>query len=382
MKTASISLALLAACVLAAGSGLAAGESEALQQFGRTLFFDTRFSANRSLSCASCHDPDTGFSDQRESVALGAVSIGDDGASFGDRNAPSTAYVSLQPEFHKNAAGDYVGGHFYDGRAESLAEQAKEPFTNPAEMGLADAAEVIRRLRENASYIDTMTALFGTEVFATADTALDAMARSLAAFERSDEFAPFDSKYDRFLRGEYTLSETEEVGRVLFFSQLFNCHQCHLIDTRESFNRESFTSFKYHNIGVPVNVEVRTLNGAVSDYKDKGLRANPLVADDAQAGKFKVPTLRNVAVTPPYMHNGVFRDLETVILFYNKYTLSNPESQINPETGQPWGTPEISATIDHEILRQGQPISPLHLSAIIAFLEILTDRRYESLLTR
>jgi cytochrome c peroxidase len=80
------------------------------------------------------------------------------------------------------------------------------------------------------------------------------------------------------------------------------------------------------------------------------------------------------------MHNGVFQDLETVILFYNKYTLSNPESQTNPETGRPWGEAEVADTVDHELLREGQPISDMQVRALVAFLRALTDQRYEHLL--
>lgn len=370
-------LLFLIAAATAAGS-----DDAALAQFGRLVYFDTNFSAQRTLSCASCHNPATAFADRRENALHGAVSIGDDGVSLGDRNTPSITYAALQPDFRRDESGEYVGGHFYDGRAATLEAQAREPFTNPAEMGLPDADAVVQRLLENEEYTSTMSALFGPAVFSTTEAAFDAVTRSLAAFQRSTEFSTFDSRYDRYLRGEYTLSATEELGRVLFYSQLFNCHSCHLIDTRETFERETFTTFKYHNIGVPVNAAVRTHNKLAAGYRDEGLRANPLVGDESQAGKFKVPSLRNVAVTPPYMHNGVFRELETVILFYNKYTLANSESQVNPETGRPWGPPEVPGTIELDLLRQGQPISPLHVSALRAFLETLTDERYESLLSR
>ena len=98
------------------------------------------------------------------------------------------------------------------------------------------------------------------------------------------------------------------------------------------------------------------------------------------AGKFRVPSLRNVAVTAPYMHNGVFQDLRTAILFYNKFTLSNPQSQTNPETGQLWGDAEVPENIDLDLLRDGQPIAENHVVLLIAFLRALTDQRYESLL--
>jgi len=143
-----------------------------------------------------------------------------------------------------------------------------------------------------------------------------------------------------------------------------------------------FTTHRYHNIGVPVNREVRKKNGLGESHRDLGLLENPSIDDPSQAGKFKVPTLRNVAVTGPYMHNGVFKELETVILFYNKYILTNAESQTNPETGQPWGEPEVPETVEVDLLDDGQPVSSLQLSALVAFLETLTDKRYEPLLDR
>jgi cytochrome c peroxidase len=98
------------------------------------------------------------------------------------------------------------------------------------------------------------------------------------------------------------------------------------------------------------------------------------------AGKFRVPSLRNVAVTAPYMHNGVFKKLETAILFYDKYLVSNRQSESNPETGEPWGDPEVADTIDLDLLQQGQPITEDRARALVAFLRTLTDQRYEALL--
>jgi cytochrome c peroxidase len=364
-----------AAAVAAATPG-----SDDLAALGQAIFFDTNLSANRTQACATCHDPAKAFTDSRDGGVSAAVSLGDDGTSFGDRNTPTITYASLVPEFGRDADGVYSGGAFHDGRAATLVEQAGQPFTNPIEMALPDAAAVVQRVRENPAYVAALKQQFGETIFDDPDAAFLAIRESIVAFERSPLFAPFDSKYDRFLRGEYRLSASEEVGRKLFFSQLFNCHSCHLIETVENQDGEAFSSHRYHNIGVPVNVAVRERNGLGGMYRDAGLSGNPAIDDLTQSGKFRVPTLRNVAVTGPYMHNGVFKDLDTVILFYNKYTLSNPESQTNPETGQPWGEPEVPGTVDLELLTQGQPISSLHVIALKAFLEALTDQRYEPLL--
>ena len=247
-------------------------------------------------------------------------------------------------------------------------------------MGLPDDAAIVARVRENPAYVAALAEIFGTAVFDDDTVAFRAVTDAIAGFERTSEFATFDSKYDRSLRGEYRLSVREELGRKLFFSQLFNCHSCHLLETREFARSEPFTTHRFHNIGVPANRLVRAKNGLGAAYRDTGLLENPDVDDPAQAGRYRVPTLRNVAVTGPYMHNGVFRDLATVVLFYNKYTLSNLESQTNPETGAPWGAPEVAETVDLQLLQQGQPISPMQVTALVAFLEALTDLRYEHLL--
>ncbi len=261
-----------------------------------------------------------------------------------------------------------------------MVDQAAEPFVNPIEMAMPDRAAVVGRVREKPAYVKSFERLFGDAVFSDTDEAFRAITASIVAFERTAAFAPFDSKYDRSLRGEIELSAEEELGRVLFFSQLVNCSSCHLLDTREFFPGELFSNHRYHNIGIPTNRQVRQQNGIDPDYRDPGLLQNPAVQDPAMAGKFRVPSLRNVAVTGPYMHNGVFRDLRTAVIFYNRYLLSNPQSQTNPETGEAWSDPEIAETVDLELLQAGQPLAEKHVDAIVAFLETLTDRRYEKLL--
>jgi cytochrome c peroxidase len=355
---------------------------DALANLGQALFFDTNLSANRNQSCGSCHDPGRAFTDGRDNGVAGAVSLGDDGESLGDRNTPGTTYAFLIPDFHRNDQDEYVGGYFLDGRAATMIDQAAEPFVNPLEMALPDRAAVVDRVRENPTYVDSFRKIFGDAIFADSERAFRAVTESIVAFERTAIFAPFDSRYDRYLSGEYELTDEEELGRVLFFSQLINCSSCHLLDTRESSAGELFSNHRYHNIGVPTNRQVREMNGIDADHRDPGLLQNPGVDDPAMAGKFKVPSLRNVAVTGPYMHNGVFRELRTAVLFYNRFMLSNRQSQTNPETGEPWGAPEVAETVDLELLRVGQPLAGNHVDAIVAFLETLTDRRYEHLLFR
>jgi len=375
------STAVVCLGVLVAGTdAISAPQGADIASLGQALFLDSSLSANRNQSCASCHDSGHAFSDSRDNGVAGAVSLGDDGSSLGDRNTPGTTYASLIPDFHKNEKGEYVGGYFLDGRAATMVDQAAEPFVNPLEMALPDVAAVVERVRENAYYVEALRKHFGESIFSDSDKAFLAITESIVAFERTALFTPFDSKYDRYLRGEYELTADEEIGRVLFFSQIINCSSCHLLDTREFSPHEVFSNHRYHNIGVPTNKQVREKNGIAVSHRDLGLLQNPAVDDPAMAGKFRVPSLRNVAVTGPYMHNGVFQDLRTAILFYNRFTLSNPKSQTNPETGEPWRAPEVAETVDLELLREGQPLAENYVVALVAFLTALTDQRYESLL--
>lgn len=348
-----------------------------LANLGEQLFFDVNLSANRTQSCATCHDPDFGFADPR-----GMASLGDDGVSLGDRNAPTAAYAALTPRFHQNEDGEWMGGQFLDGRASTLEDQAGGPPLNPIEMGMADEAAVVERLMEDETYLEQFPALFGADIFDDAEAAYRAMTQAIAAFERTDEFSPFDSKYDRFLRGEATLTNEEELGRLLFFSQQFtNCNQCHLVARSAMDPRETFSDYLYHNVGTPLNPALRELNGVPQGTIDVGLADNPALDGAPEAmGRFRTPTLRNVAVTGPYMHNGVFADLRTVVLFYNTYNTRSEERLINPETGLPFDPPPIPDTLSLEELEHGPALDDQRVDALVAFLKTLTDARYEHLL--
>ena len=350
-------------------------------ELGKQLYFDTNMSKNRTQACATCHDPERGFADARSNDSESAFSLGDDGQSFGDRNAPTASYANQIPPFGKNKEGIYVGGQFHDGRANTLADQAAGPPLNPIEMGMADEAAVVARLKENADYVAAFKVHFGDNIFEDDKAAYAAMAESIAAFEKTDFFSPFDSKYDRYLRGEYKMTKSELLGMTLFFSNQFtNCNQCHQFKKFPESEGETFANYEYHNIGVPTNVKGREVNGVAADFTDEGLLANPAVDDVKQRGKFKTMALRNVAVTGPYMHNGVFQELETVVRFYNKYNSKAPASQINPETGKPWGAPEVADNISFKELEIGDALDEKRIKAVVDFMKTLTDKRYEHLL--
>ncbi len=352
-----------------------------LVDLGTALFFDVTLSRDKTQSCASCHDPAQAFMDWRGSPVGRAASVGNDMKSLGDRNAPTLAYAALTPVFHRNEDGDYVGGMFWDGREPDLEGQAGGPFLNPIEMQMASKAAVVERLQEHTLFPAAFKELWGDDIFEDVDVAYRRMTEAIAALERTEFFSPFDSKYDRYLRGEYEPTVEEELGMTLFFSPQFtNCNQCHQLKPFAESEGELFTNYKYFNVATPVNVALRKANGLGPDHLDYGLLENPQVDDPAQAGKFKTPTLRNVAMTAPYMHNGVFPDLETVVRFYNKFNVRGPARDINPDTGEPWGEPEIADNIDWEKLESAPALDERRIKALVAFMRMLTDRRYEHLM--
>jgi cytochrome c peroxidase len=360
--------------------GCGDGESSASAlkvALGESLYHDTSLSLNKTMSCATCHTLNEGLIDPRSTSKTLGASLGDDGTSIGDRNAPTAGYASFSPDFHFDTGeGLFIGGQFLDGRSSDLKEQAKGPFLNPIEMGMPSISSVLERVRENASYISQFQTLYGSDIFDDETKAYDALADAIAAFEKSGEFAVFDSKYDRFLAGSYTLSAEEARGLALFVDENPGgamCSACHPAVSAD--NKPLFTDFSYDNLGVPVNHALRTANGQAGNA-DLGLFANPEVNDTDLRGAFKVSSLRNIAVTGPYMHNGLFKDLKTVVHFYNTRDLGGA---INPETNATWETGEFHA------LRNVDELGNLGLSDqdeddIVAFLKTLTDQRYEHLI--
>lgn len=374
-----------------------------VERLGELLFFDENLSAHRRQSCATCHDPLAAFVDPRSGPddKLLATSLGDDGSSLGTRNAPTVAYARHAPSLFNgkrerhNTDGDlaeyagYLGGLFYDGRAVDLEEQAGGPPLNPAEMGMPDERAVIERIAENPDYVAAFEQHYGSDVWNNPLTAYAAMTSAIAAFERTDIFAAFDSRYDRSLlpssnenRYTYSPASLAAQGKALFFSAEFtNCAACHQLHPQSSSlaRQEVFTGFEYHNLGVPQNHLGPTNNAAL----DLGLGAH--LEEQAEEGKFKTPTLRNVAVTAPYMHNGLFRDLSTVVRFYEhrkRRARGEDDDSVNPESQKPWGAPEVDRNIsDRELGSGNKDLSDAtHVSAIVCFLVSLTDARYEALL--
>ena len=343
---------------------------------GEVLFFDKSISFNKTQSCSTCHSPDTAFVDQRKNSANQMVSEGDNPHLHGNRNANTALYAMFSPDFHfDKKIQDYVGGQFWDGRAKDLAEQAGGPPVNPVEMGMPDKKAIVERLKADPTYYKPITDLYGESIWADADKIYAIMEKAIGEFEKQELFAQFSSKYDRALKGEAELTALESKGKALFFDKTrTNCSNCHQSSEANSAT-ETFTNYRYFNIGVPSNQELIKHNKLAADFVDNGLLDNPMVkGDKKQKGKFKVPTLRNISVTAPYMHNGVFRDLKTVLLF--KDSFNNPNRKINPETGKAWEKAEYAQTINPDVLK-AKPFTDEEINALEAFLKTLTDEAYE-----
>ncbi len=349
---------------------------------GEKLFNDVSLSRDGTQSCATCHDINHAFIDPRinktsaDSQTPGAVSLGQDDIALGDRNTPSAAYMAFVPEFHfDDAEGLFVGGQFLDGRASNLVEQAKQPFLNEVEMQTTKE-DVVAKVQEK--YRASFEALYGADIFDDTERAFNAVADSIAEFEKTDVFAPFDSKFDRVLRGETTFTDTEQRGHDLFVAEdKANCAACHPVPDINSSKQDSlFTDFTYDNLGVPKNTVVRANNGKGMSFIDNGLFDNEAVDDTELKGAFRVSSLRNIAVTGPYMHNGAFKNLSTVVHFYNSRDVAGA---LNPETNAPWETSEVDATKNTEELGD-LGLTDQEINDIVAFMRTLTDERYEHLM--
>jgi cytochrome c peroxidase len=341
---------------------------------GKALFFDKSLSVSGQQSCGTCHVPSHAFSadpatDHGLPVPLGGPKMD----QTGFRNAPSLMYASFTPPF--SLSDGPVGGFFRDGRASTLAAQAQQPFVTPFEMANQDAAEAVGRLQRSAVTLAAFVAAYGEGALADPDTALEDMGLAIAAYETEDVgFHPFSSKYDYWLQGQAELTAPEKAGLDLFNNpSKGNCTACHPAQAQSFDSHALFTDFTFDNIGVPRNWKIPAntpgvaspIDGAAlttvlvpvdvpSDaeyaYYDLGLcgplqpsasdvKARPnLSATTTLCGVFKVPTLRNIAITSPYFHNGVFSDLHQVVEWYvtrdiNNDTGNNP----NPVAAGPGG---------------------------------------------
>lgn len=289
-------------------------ESNELATLGRVLFYDNRLSKNNSISCASCHDQTAGFAD-KSSVSPGF------GGGMTSRNSMALANPIFNETF------------FWDGRTRSLGDLALQPVFNHVEMGMNDFKEVATKINAEPYY----NALF-TDAFGFNNVTEENVSKALASFVSSIFKA--DSKFDDGLKNEFeNFSPLEKHGMALFFSQETQCSSCHSganFSTPTGFNNPYEETSGTTNIGLDLV------------YDDPGFAS----------GKFKIPSLRNVALSAPYMHDGRFSDLRGVLDHYNEGIAAHND-------------------LDSKLIVNGQPrkmhLTDLDLDAMEAFLNTLTS---------
>ena len=385
----SMSGLLLAAGVLLILAAMPAS-ADPMEDLGKTLFFDTNLSINRTQACASCHQPTAGFAAAGETFVPGPL------GAVGHRIAPSAAYAFASPPFHhiiEDGAPLFMGGLFYDGRAtgavtgQAASDQAGGPILNPGEMALPNQACAVQRACESAGLgglepatCEALQSLSPCESEMTAELeeqtsgAFTTIARALAAYEASVEVSPFRSRYDDYVAGKAQLTSDEMAGLALFADK-GQCSACHVMGSTEM--PALFTDFTYDNLGLPANPGAPLDIGLAATLSADLIYAS--YADTAQ-GKFKVPTLRNVAAGKGrhYMHNGYFETLEGVVKFYNTSDLWPDCETWLPEAeaiaAKCWPAAEIAATANHDELGN-LGLTASEEAQIVAFLGTLTDQQ-------
>jgi cytochrome c peroxidase len=364
-----------------------------IELLGKRIFEDPTLSRPAGVSCASCHDSANAFQGSNGSPVAG-VARGAPPGSLGKRNTPSIMYASFTPPFafvddrdaHTGKVEKIpVGGQFLDGRAATLVAQFEGPLLDPNEMNATSRGATVETIRDG-DYANLVRRVYGDRVFDDPEAAFPKLAEAVAAYESSARFHPFASKFDDYLRGKTTLTAIEQKGFDLFKDpQKGNCLACHAGAQESREPRDwLFTDFTYDVLGAPKNAAIP----ATRDAPDLGLCARPGLAAIAPAGfnieslcgAFRVPTLRNIAMTGPYFHNGSFEKLRDVVAFYATRDTA-------PEKWYPKGSGKFDdlPARDHVNVnvsevpydrKHGQKprLTPAEIDAITAFLETLTDR--------
>ncbi len=343
------------------GSGVSVAQPtlQSKAALGKALFFDKSLSAPTGMSCATCHSPNQGFTDPRPGfpTSQGVVK-----GLFGFRNAPTAAYAAYTPVFQQLAGTGAIGGQFWDGRAADLAAQAKLPLLNPIEMANPSAASVVAAV-EKGPFAGALRKFYGATIFHDVPTAYSAIADAIAEFEKTPAVSPFSSKYDAYLAGTATLSAGEQSGLAIFNGKGL-CFSCHPSTTAPDGTPPLFTDFTYSNLGLPKN--------PLNPYYSLPAKFNPLGASFidiglqtttgrlTDTGKFKTPTLRNIAVTGPYFHNGLFLNLADVVRFYN-----------TRDSGA-FGPPEVSANMETSTVGNLK-LTDQESADLVSFMQTLTD---------
>jgi cytochrome c peroxidase len=340
MKLIRIGL-LLAAGMLLAGGAVAGETSEAAPPLGLPpvpvpednpqtaekialgdkLFNDKRFSSTGEVSCATCHDPEKAFTDSPLKTSEGVNKL------TGTRNAPTVV----------NAA--YMKTQFWDGRSPSLEDQALHPPVNPVEGGLADHGPILEIVRTDPEYVKAFEGVFGKT---GEGITMDEVTKAIAAFERTQVAG--NSPFDRYFYGgeKNALTDAQRRGFDLYVNK-GRCVSCHVIEQTQA----TFTDGRFHNVGVGINDIQKDVPELAHEYIEAGITGDDVdiaVLSDKRSselgrfavttdfdglGAFKTPTLRNTAVTAPYMHDGSKATLRDVMVHYNNGGVTNEGDPVN-----------------------------------------------------
>ena len=372
---------LLASC----GGGVATQEvAESMSdaaQLGQLIFKDPSLSATGAMSCQTCHEPSIGHASP---FAEAVVNVGPAADQQGLRTPPAINYLRYNGPFKFDTNGTPMGGFFWDGRVNSLADQAKGPFLGKAEMANGSASDVIDKLSQTR-YAEQFKKVFGANIFTDPNAAFDRVAYALERYQIEDpDFAPFTSKFDAVNAGQESFTEQELRGLVWFNrADKGNCASCHPSTAPDNAPAALFTDFSYDSLGVPRNADIPANNDA--NFYDKGL-CGPVRTDLSSqlnlCGKFKVPSLRNVAKRKRFFHNGKFNTLEQVVNFYIT-------RDTNPTAWYPTDPLNVLVYNDLPALERGNvnvtegpynrvgqapALNAQEISDLIAFLQTLSDR--------
>jgi cytochrome c peroxidase len=327
---------------------------------GRKLFEDKRFSSTGQVACASCHDAKKAFTDSPLATSEGIKVKGK--ALTGTRNAPTVV----------NAA--YFTSMFWDGRSADLEDQAQHPFLNPVEMALPNHEPILKVARSDPEYVKAFQQVFGK---AGSAITMKEVTQAIAAFERTQISG--NSPFDRFFFGGEAAALTEQQKRGFdLFVNKGRCVSCHVIEQTTAL----FTDNRFHNIGVGINgvqADVPALAGEFLKAKatlaevDKKVLADKRTSELGRfaisrsfegLGGFKTSTLRNVAVTSPYMHDGSIKTLRDVVVHYNNGGVTKEGDPVNDF---------LSSGIRPLLLTEPE------IDDLVAFMEALTSPEFASL---
>jgi cytochrome c peroxidase len=357
---------------------------------GRRIFFDASLSASGQMSCATCHDPAHGYGPANDrAVQPGGPRMTD----AGTRAVPSLRYVEYTPPYADlldNPDGISTpgpgGGLTWDGRAATLADQARIPLLAPNEMANRSAADVVAKIRRG-SYAGEFEEAFGRGILRRPDAAFRKALEALQQFQQEDaSFHPYNSKYDLYASNKIggTMTAAERRGFAVYNDpQKGNCFACHYNGAGINGSVRLFTDFTFAAIGAPRNPDIPANNDPRHfDLGICGRGDHPLPGNAEFCGMFKTPTLRNVATRRVFFHNGRFTSLREVVRFYNTRD-TNPELWYPVVNGVVRKFDDLPAAyrdnVDTQAPLDGRPrgsapaMTDQDIDDLLAFLDTLTD---------